>query len=209
MLPQAGYSAQAHDSVLHRPGVSAVMAPELYALYEEAMALPASLPAAADDEREQGAVEQDNLGGYDAYPMDEEIPGDGAAAGPEVAHAAEEAGGAKGQAPAAGSARKSMRSPGLAQPLTAEGNEGGQSLADCKLKAAGCRPASASDTSQCNGCMQQGALAFHPLERLKHAGAHLALATGMPAAHVTGSPAACHGTRSHWTPVTGVCTAWL
>ena len=190
MLPQAGYSAQAHDSVLHRPGVSAVMAPELYALYEEAMALPASLPAPADDEREQGAAEQDNLGGYDAYPMDEEIPGDGPAAGGEVAHA--EAGGAEGQAPAAGSARKSMRSPGLAQPLTAEGNEGGQTVADSTLKAAGCRPVPLLDTSLCNGCMQQGPLAFHPLERPKRAGAHLAVATEMLAAHVNGSPAACH-----------------
>lgn len=142
------------------------MAPELYALYEEAMALPASLSAPADDEREQGALEQDNLGGYDAYPVDEEIHGDGAAAVGGVAHAAEEANGAKGQAPAAGSARKSVRSPGIAQPLTAEGNEGGQTLAaDLTHKAAGCRPGSLLESSQCNGCMQQGPPAFHILER--------------------------------------------
>ena len=130
LLLQAGYSVQAHDSVLHRPGVSAVMAPELYALYEEAMAMPASLSAPADDDREQGALEQDNLGGYDAYPVDEEMHGDGAAADGEVGQAAQEAGGAKGPAVAAGSARKSMRSPGIAQPLTAEGNEGGQAFAE-------------------------------------------------------------------------------
>ena len=135
------------------------MAPELYALYEEAMALPALQSAPADDEREQGAIEQDNLGGYDAYPVDDATHGDGAAADGEDVHAAEEAGGAKGQAPAAGSARKSMRSPGIAQPLTAEGNEGGQALAERAHQVAGCRPVPYLDTSRCTGRMQQGPLA--------------------------------------------------